>query len=68
MRAVQKNTRQKGGKKKSYKGEELEEGSRVRERREKEQGKETPAERWEGHVLMPEGLNALQMDESIGCH
>ena len=25
----------------------------------------TPEERWEGHVLMPEGLNASQMDESI---
>ena len=26
-----------------------------------------PAERWEGHVLMPEGLNASSMDENIGC-
>ena len=31
-------------------------------------GKVTMGERWEGHVLMPEGLNASQMDESIGCH
>ena len=31
-------------------------------------GKVAGAERWEGHVLMPEGLNASQIDDSIGFH
>ena len=31
-------------------------------------GKMTKTQRWEGHVLMPKGLNASQMDESIGGH